>query len=63
MTDKEKEKEKKVKELKDRILNHTRELKSIEAKEGRGAGKFKRDMIEDLKNQVHFMIHPITETL
>lgn len=50
------DKEKKVKELKDRILNHTRELKSIEAKEGRGAGKFKRDMIKDLKNQLLFLL-------
>lgn len=54
MTDK--EKEKKVKELQDRILNHSRELESIEAKEGRGAGKFKRDIIKDLKNQVLFLL-------
>ncbi len=54
MTDK--EKEKKVKELKDRILNHTRELKSIEAKEGRGAGKFKRDIIKPLNIQLEFLL-------
>jgi|15BtaG_2_1085339.scaffolds.fasta_scaffold22461_5 hypothetical protein len=54
MTDK--EKEKKVKELKDRILNHTRELKSIEAKEGRGAGKFKRGIIKGLNNQLLFLL-------
>ena len=59
MTDKEKE----IKELQLRIKNHTRELKSIEAKEGWGAGKFKRVIIRDLKTQVHFMIHPITERL
>ena len=54
MTDK--EKEKKVKELKDRILNHTRELKSIEAKEGRCAGKFKRDIIKPLNIQLEFLL-------
>ena len=54
MTDK--EKEKKVKELKGRILNHTRELKSIEAKEGRGAGKFKRDIIKPLNIQLEFLL-------
>tara|TARA_R110000851_G_scaffold21819_1_gene65040 strand:- start:4156 stop:4326 length:171 start_codon:yes stop_codon:yes gene_type:complete len=54
MTDK--EKEKKIKELKDRILNHTRELKSIEAKEGRGAGKSKRGIIKGLNNQLLFLL-------
>jgi hypothetical protein len=52
MTDKEKE----IKELQDRIQNHIREHKAIVNKEDWGAGKFKRDMIKDLKNQVLFLL-------
>ena len=54
MTDK--EKEKKVKELQDRIQNHIREHNAIVNKEGWGAGKFKRVIIKDLKNQVLFLL-------
>ena len=48
--------EKEIKELQDRIQNHIREHKAIVNKEDWGAGKFKRDMIKDLKNQVLFLL-------
>ena len=55
MTDK--EKEKKIEELRLRIRNHINEYKSIVTKEGLGAAKFKIDIIKGLNIQLKFLIN------
>lgn len=57
------DKEKKVKELQDRIQNHIREHHVIVNKEGWGAGKFKRVIIKDLNRHLKFLAQSIIETL